>query len=113
MSATKDWMMQVEEADCEEWIRERISDQNLDDSSEEWQLLEGEYYNEKSLFDDMAREQYLEMEWLEDNSFEDIYLTMISHLNEIQNDGQKNISEIFIKMKIAYGVTIMGVVLVR
>lgn len=40
MGATKDWVMQVEESRREEWIRERLSSPDLEEDSEEWQLLE-------------------------------------------------------------------------
>ncbi|MGE2433681.1 hypothetical protein ACME8T_07975 [Morganella morganii] len=107
MGTTKEWVMQVEEDRREEWIRARLSDPDLEDDSEEWQQLEDEYNSLNEFLEDIAREAYEEQLWLENTKFTDIYDEMINILNEIKNEKPICENEITIKMKIAYGVTIM------
>lgn len=107
MGATKDWVLQVEEDRREGWIRAHLSDPDLEDDSEEWQLLEEDYDNLNAFLEDMAREQYEEQQWLKLTSFTDIYDDMTNLLNEVKNKKQVYENETVIKMKIAYGVTIM------
>ncbi|HHU8941648.1 TPA: hypothetical protein ACULEB_004595, partial [Escherichia coli] len=58
VGATKDWVMQVEESRREEWIRERLSSPDLEEDSEEWQLLEKDYDEYQDFLSDMAMEEY-------------------------------------------------------
>lgn len=107
MSSTKQWFEDEEENRREAWIRARLSDPDLEEDSDEWQELEEEYDNYKDFMEDMAREEYEEQQWLKNNPHTDIYVSSISLLDEILDEGKEHTSETFYKMQIAYCVTIM------
>ncbi|ABS45610.1 hypothetical protein YpsIP31758_A0017 (plasmid) [Yersinia pseudotuberculosis IP 31758] len=107
MSSTKQWFEDEEENRREAWIRARLSDPDLGNDSDEWQELEEEYDNYKDFMEDMAREEYEEQQWLKNNPHTDIYVSSISLLDEILDEGKEHTSETFYKMQIAYCVTIM------
>lgn len=107
MGSTKDWVMQVEESRREEWIRARLSDPDLNEDSEEWVRLENEHNDYQDFLADMALEEYEEQRWLKQNPHTDIYASAIKLLKEVQDEGKQHYSETFIKMQIAYSVTIM------
>ncbi|EIG1661872.1 hypothetical protein HJW50_004844, partial [Escherichia coli] len=107
MGATKDWVMQVEESRREEWIRERLSSPDLEEDSEEWQLLEKDYDEYQDFLSDMAMEEYENEKWLKQHPHTEIYKIAINLLEQIKEEGKQSTSEVFIKMKIAYIVTIM------
>ncbi|AVX40704.1 HEPN domain-containing protein [Yersinia massiliensis] len=107
MSSTKQWFEDEEENRREAWIRARLSDPDLEEDSDEWQELEKEYDNYKDFMEDMAREEYEEQQWLKNNPHTDIYVSSISLLDEILDEGKEHTSETFYKMQIAYCVTIM------
>ncbi|EDS5055792.1 hypothetical protein B1Q49_004378, partial [Salmonella enterica] len=107
MGATKDWVMEVEESRREQWIRERLSSPDLEEDSEEWQLLEQDYDDYQDFLSDMAREEYENEKWLKQHPHTAIYEIAINLLEQIKEEGQQTTSEVFIKMKTAYIVTIM------
>lgn len=107
VGATKDWVMQVEESRREEWIRERLSSPDLEEDSEEWQLLEKDYDEYQDFLSDMAMEEYENEKWLKQHPHTEIYKIAINLLEQIKEEGKQSTSEVFIKMKIAYIVTIM------
>ncbi|CQJ67393.1 TPA: hypothetical protein ACJIYU_004456 [Yersinia enterocolitica] len=107
MSSTKQWFEDEEENRREAWIRARLSDPDLEDDSDEWQELEKEYDNYKDFMEDMAREEYEEQQWLKNNPHTDIYVSSISLLDKILEEGKVHTSETFYKMQIAYCITIM------
>ncbi|HAJ5592316.1 TPA: hypothetical protein HMV87_22485 [Escherichia coli] len=107
MGATKDWVMQVEESRREEWIRERLSSPDLEEDSEEWQLLEKDYDEYQDFLSDMAMEEYENEKWLKQHPHTEIYKIAINLLEQIKEEGKQSTSEVFIKMKIAHIVTIM------
>lgn len=45
LSSTKDYLFEMQELHADEWIRERLSDDSLDEDSEEYQELAEEYSN--------------------------------------------------------------------
>ncbi|MEB7192531.1 hypothetical protein NEM52_22615 [Escherichia coli] len=107
MGTTKDWVIQVEESRREEWIRERLSSPDLEEDSEEWQLLEKDYDEYQDFLSDMAMEEYENEKWLKQHPHTEIYKIAINLLEQIKEEGKQSTSEVFIKMKIAYIVTIM------
>ncbi|MCY9846721.1 hypothetical protein [Pectobacterium jejuense] len=107
MGVTKEWVMDVEESRREEWIRERLSNQDLDEWSEEWQELEAEFHNYQDFLADMAQEEYEEQQWLKQNPHTVIYDSAINILQEIKEEAKQHKSEVFIKMQISYSITIM------
>ncbi|KNC88283.1 hypothetical protein [Trabulsiella odontotermitis] len=107
MSATKEWLFDVEESRREEWIRERLSNPDLDEYSEEWQQLEHDFNDYQDFLADMAQEEYEEQSWLKQNPHTTIYDSAITVLQEIIEEAKQHRSESFIKMQISYSVTIM------
>ncbi|HAF0375473.1 TPA: hypothetical protein G9W68_004481 [Salmonella enterica subsp. enterica serovar Typhimurium] len=102
MGTTKDWVIQVEESRREEWIRERLSSPDLEEDSEEWQLLEKDYDEYQDFLSDMAMEEYETEKWLKQHPHTEIYKIAINLLEQIKEEGKQSTSEVFIKMKIAY-----------
>lgn len=107
MGSTKQWYQEVEEQRREDWIRERLSDPNLEEDSDEWEELAQEHDALRDFMEDMAREEYEEQQWLKNNPHTDIYDSSISLLDEILDERKEHTSETFYKMQIAYCVTIM------
>ncbi|ELI8287803.1 hypothetical protein RSG05_002452 [Yersinia enterocolitica] len=107
MGSTKQCFEDKEENCREAWIRARLSDPDLEEDSDEWQELEEEHDNYKNFMEDMAREEYEEQQWLENNPHTDIYDSSISLLEGIIEEGKVHTSETFYKMQIAYCITIM------
>ncbi|EHX9802385.1 hypothetical protein K1078_003847 [Salmonella enterica] len=107
MGATKDWVMEVEESRREQWIRERLSSPDLEEDSEEWQLLEQDYDEYQDFLTDMAMEEYETEKWLKQHPHTAIYEIAINLLGQIKEEGKHSTSEVFIKMKTSYIVTIM------
>ncbi|MFV8847718.1 HEPN domain-containing protein [Serratia fonticola] len=107
MGATKGWVMDALESRRDEWIRARLSSPDLEDDSEEWYLLGQDYDSYQDYLAVEAQFQDEEQQWLAENPHTTIYDTAISLLKEIQGEGKANASEIFIKMQIAYCVTIL------
>lgn len=107
MGATKDWVMEVEESRREQWIRERLSSPDLEEDSEEWQLLEQDYDDYQDFLSDMATEEYEHEKWLKQHPHTAIYEIAINLLEQIKEERRQTTSEVFIKMKTAYIVTIM------
>ncbi|WKL82055.1 MULTISPECIES: hypothetical protein [Raoultella] len=107
MGSMKKWAMIRVESEREEWIRARLSSPDLEEDSEEWQLLEKEYDDYQQLIEDEAYNEYEEQKWLEENPHTTIFDTSISLLKEIEEEGKIHKNETFIKMQISYSITIM------
>ncbi|TBM28193.1 hypothetical protein EYY91_15325 [Hafnia alvei] len=95
------------------WIRERLSspDAENDPDQYEWSMLQ-HAYDEEQRFELLMEEEealfeYEEQKWLSQNPHNKIYDAAIALLEEVQKEGNEHINEVFIKMQIAYTVTIM------
>ncbi|KOE77248.1 hypothetical protein ACS91_27455, partial [Vibrio parahaemolyticus] len=77
LSSTKDYLFEMQELHADEWIRERLSDDSLDEDSEEYQELEEEYSNYQEHLREEAEWQ-AELRWLKDNGSSNMYNIFIT-----------------------------------
>lgn len=95
----------------DKWIRERLSSPDAENDLYEWSMLEHAYAEEQqyvlSMEEEEALFEYEEQKWLSQNPHNKIYDTAIALLEEVQKEGSEHTNEVFIKMQIAYTVTIM------
>lgn len=113
MSSIKEQLFDKQEEHAEDWIRERLSNQNLTPESEEWKSLLIDYIAyQECLSDD--HEWISEFKWLKDNGSVDIYQNFISELNSLKKMAQKTLSEympanenLVVKMSYSYSVTLL------
>ncbi|QHS13187.1 HEPN domain-containing protein [Shewanella sp. Arc9-LZ] len=113
MSSIKEYLFDKQEEQAEEWIRERLSDQDLTLESEEWQDLLLEY----SAYQDHLNDEYewiSEIKWLKENGSVDIYYNFTKELGTVKKLAQKSLSEqmplnenLVIKMSYSYSVTLL------
>lgn len=117
MGSMKEYFIDLQIKRAEEWIRERLSDESLDESSEEWQRLENEYSDYQEHFYEKAEWQ-AEIKWLKENGSSNIYKFFFYELNSLKEmateslNESKNIaflscSNLIIKMAFAYAVTLL------
>ncbi|MFT6915614.1 MAG: hypothetical protein ACJAWL_001924 [Motiliproteus sp.] len=113
MSSIKEYLFDKQEEQAEEWIRERLSDQDLTPESEEWQDLMLEY----SAYQDSLNDEYewvSEIRWLRENGSVDIYQNFTTELGTVKKLAKKSLSEpmplnenLVIKMSYSYSVTLL------
>ena len=72
MSSIKDYLFSVQDERAEEWIRERLSDEDLEEDSEEWQELASQYSDYQEHLADEA-EWEAELKWLKENGSSNIH----------------------------------------
>ncbi|EGQ9921410.1 hypothetical protein FX637_23345 [Vibrio parahaemolyticus] len=117
LSSTKDYLFEMQELHADEWIRERLSDDSLDEDSEEYQELAEEYSNYQEHLREEAEWQ-AELRWLKDNGSSNIHNIFISELDALRimfdsnvNNPQKMAfilhTNIAVKMSYAYAVTLL------
>ncbi len=117
LSSTKDYLFEMQELHADEWIRERLSDDSLDEDSEEYQELAEEYSNYQEHLREEAEWQ-AELRWLKDNGSSNIHNIFVSELDALRimfdsnvNNPQKMAfilhTNIAVKMSYAYAVTLL------
>ncbi len=117
LSSTKDYLFEMQELQADEWIRERLSDDSLDEDSEEYQELAEEYSNYQEHLREEAEWQ-AELRWLKDNGSSNIHNIFVSELDALRimfdsnvNNPQKMAfilhTNIVVKMSYAYAVTLL------
>ncbi|QIB50362.1 hypothetical protein [Pseudomonas sp. OIL-1] len=117
MSSIKDHLFEVQSERAEQWIRERLSDDQLDEGSEEWQQLASDYSNYQDYLLEEA-EWKAELEWLKENGSSNIHKFFLDELNALKVMAESNLghstkmafmlhSNIIVKMSYAYAVTLL------
>lgn len=117
MSSIKDHLFEVQSERAEQWVRERLSDDQLDEDSEEWQQLASDYSDYQNHLSDEA-EWAAELEWLKENGSSNIHKFFSDELNALKIMAENNLghsknltfmlhSNIIVKMSYAYAVTLM------
>ncbi|WP_022967669.1 hypothetical protein [Denitrificimonas caeni] len=117
MSSIKDHLFEVQSERAEQWIRERLSDEQLDEDSEEWQQLASDYSDYQDHLSDEA-EWAAELEWLKENGSSNIHKFFSDELNALKIMAESNLghskkmafmlhSNIIVKMSYAYAVTLL------
>lgn len=117
MSSIKDHLFEIREQQADEWIRERLGDDSLDEESEEYQQLAEEYSDYQTHLMEEAEWQ-AELQWLKENGSSSIHKLFISELDALSimadsnfNNRQKMASilhtNIAVKMSYSYAVTLL------
>lgn len=117
MSSIKNHLFEIEEERANEWIRQRLSDDNVDEDSEEWQQLAQEYSDYQNHLWEEA-EWDAELKWLKENGSSTIHWNFVTELDALKVMVASNLqdsptflfmvnSNIVIKMSYAYAVTLM------
>lgn len=117
MSSIKEHLFEVQSERAEQWIRERLSDDQLDEDSEEWQYFANEYSNYQDHLVEEA-EWEAEIKWLKENGSSNIHKFFSVELNALKAMAESNLghsskvafmlhSNIIVKMSYAYAVTLL------
>lgn len=117
MSSIKEHLFDIQNQQAEEWIREKLSDANLDEESEEWQELASKYSDYQDHLRDEA-EWEAELKWLKENNSSNIHRFFVDELNALKIMAETNLdnstkmafmlhSNIVVKMSYAYAVTLL------
>lgn len=117
MSSTKDYLFEMQEKRADVWIRDRLSDNTLEEDSEEYQQLAEEYSNYQDYLRDEAEWQ-AELQWLKDNGSSEIHNLFVTELDALKrvvgsdfNPSQGLVLSLHkntvIKMSYAYSVTLL------
>ncbi|KJY99081.1 hypothetical protein [Pseudoalteromonas ruthenica] len=117
MSSVKEYLFEIQNERADEWIRERLSDAQLDEDSEEWQQLASEYSNYQDHLLEEA-EWEAELKWLKENGSSNIHRFFVDELNALKTMAESNLghstkmafmlhSNIVVKMSYAYAVTLL------
>lgn len=120
MSSIKEHFFDVQNERAEEWIRERLSDDELDEDSEEWQQLASEYSNYQNHLLELLEEAEWEAElkWLKENGSSNIHKFFVDELDALKTMAENNLdnssimafmlhTNIVVKMSYAYAVTLL------
>ena len=117
MSSIKEHFFNVQNERAEEWIRERLSDNELDEDSEEWQQLASEYSNYQNQLL-VEAEWEAELKWLKENGSSNIHKFFVDELDALKTMAESNLdnssimafmlhTNIVVKMSYAYAVTLL------
>jgi hypothetical protein len=117
LSSVKDHLFDVREQQADEWIRERLSDDSLDEDSEEYICLAEEYSNYQDHMWEEA-EWEAELKWLKENGSSNIHNIFITELDALKIMAESNFDNtqkmafilhknITVKMSYAYAVTLL------
>lgn len=117
MSSIKAHLFDTESQRVDEWIRERLSDDSLDETSEEYQYLANDYASYQEHLSEVA-EWEAELKWYKENGSSVIHSRYITELDALQlmvedklTKQSEMLSQIhsvpFIKMSYAYAVTLL------
>ena len=96
--------MQIERAD--EWIRERLDDENADEESKEYQELATEYSNLQDYLAEQA-EFEAELQWLKENGSSIIHKHFIEELGKLKKIEEATRTYVINKMTYSYAVTLL------
>ena len=106
MGKMSDLMIDTESERADQWIRERLSDDDLDEDSEEYQELAEEYSNYQDYLSEQA-----ELRWLNEISSSILHKQFMCELNELKKlmiSTPKNEPNYMLdKMTYAYAVTLL------
>lgn len=117
MSSIKEHLFDVQSNFIDEWVRERLSDDSLDEESEEYQNLANHYLDYQEHLQEKA-EWEAELEWLNENGSSHIHNIFVSELDNLKLVVENNLnyppkmafflhSNVVIKMSYAYAVTLL------
>lgn len=109
MGRMSELMIEMQNEQADEWIRERLEDENADEESEEYQELASEYSN---LQDYLAEEAEFkaELQWLKENGSSVIHKHFIEELEElkkIEETTSANKTYLINRMTYSYAVTLL------
>ncbi|EJG1697235.1 hypothetical protein CDB74_RS17470 [Vibrio parahaemolyticus] len=113
MSSTKDYLFEAQEQQADKWIRERLSDDSLNEESDEYQELAEAYSNYQEHLQEEA-----ELEWLKENGPSELHKIFVSELDKLKVMVANNFSNRpqmaymlhknqVVKMSYAYAVTLL------
>lgn len=117
MSSTKEHLFDIQSQQADEWIRERLSDDSLDENSEEYQDLANDYSNYQDHLAEVA-EWNAELKWYKENGSSVIHSRFITELDALKLMVEDNLakqsemlfqlhSAPFFKMSYTYTVTLL------
>lgn len=117
LSSIKEYLFDIQNGRVEEWIRERLSDQSLEEDSDEWQDLANQYYDYQEHLAEEAEWQ-AELQWLKSTDSSTLHKLLVSELDELKFLVESNIgnsremefmlhSNMIVKMSYSYAVTLM------
>jgi hypothetical protein len=117
LSSIKEHLFDIQSQQADEWIRERLSDNSLDENSEEYQDLANDYSNYQDHLSEVA-EWNAELKWYKENGSSVIHSRFITELDALQLMVVDNLakqsrilfqlnSAPFFKMSYAYAVTLL------
>ncbi|TMN94761.1 HEPN domain-containing protein [Pseudoalteromonas sp. S558] len=117
MSITKDHLIEIQEEQADKWIRERLSKEELDENSDEYQELMQEYSDYQEHLWEEA-EWKAELKWLKENGSSNIHNIFVTELDALKIMVKTNLenssklafmlhTNMTIKMSYAYAVTLL------
>lgn len=87
MSTIKDHLFSMQEQQADQWIRERLSDKDLDENSDEYLDLAEEYSNYQEHLAEEAEWQ-AELKWLKEHGSSSIHKFFIDELDALNIQGE-------------------------
>ena len=113
----KEYYFDLQNERADEWIRERLEDENAEEGSEEWQELANEYGNFQEHLMEEAQFK-AELEWLRNNGSSVIHQGFIQELDTLKKIVDKNLKGsnflevilndgLIVKMTYSYAVTLL------
>jgi hypothetical protein len=110
MSSIKNHWFDTQEAKKEEWIRDRIEDEEMDEYSDEWQELSDEYDDIEEESRNQA-ELEEELHWLETRTYTDEYVKFNKEISKLKEMLDKIVTfefkDTICKMSYAHSVTLL------
>jgi len=109
MGRMSDLMIEMQNTVADDWIRERLEDDALDENSEEYRELADEFYNSQEHLYEQA-EFNAELHWLKKNGSSVIHMNFREELEELRkvNDATSvNKRYLVFRMTYAYAVTLL------
>jgi len=117
LSSIKEHLLEIQEQKANEWIRERLSDDSLDEKSEEYLQLSEEYSDYQEHLWEEAEWQ-AELQWLKKNGSSSMHKLFVSELDALKIMADSNFNNrkkmafilhtnIVVKMSYAYAVTLL------
>ena len=109
MSSIKDHLFDIQQEQADKWIRERLSDADAGEESEEYQSLAQDYSNYQEYLAEQA-EFEAELEWLKNagSSFQhQSFLKQLEQLDQFVRSANSDHEDMHAKMSFAYAVTLL------
>lgn len=102
MSSTKDWLCNVQEERCDEWIAEHYPD--AEEGTSEWEMAA---QNHSWMLDDLAEQA--EWQWFQDslNDLDDRYIHAVRELDELKELVTSAHAGIVFRMAYVHTITVM------